>query len=66
MIFAKGVMAESLFLGTQALRNLPRSARQVISRIAKGQSAQPCVSTPFPPSGAPAAIHRLSLACVLR
>ena len=40
MIFAKGVMAESLFLGTQALRNLPRSARQEIRRITKVRSAQ--------------------------
>lgn len=33
VIFAEGAMAESLFLGPQTLRNLPRLARQEIARI---------------------------------
>lgn len=33
VIFAEGAMAESLHLGPQTLRNLPRSARQEIARI---------------------------------
>ena len=48
VVFAEGAMAETLFLGPQTLRNLPRIARQEISRVAdKGRDSALAETAPL-------------------